>query len=294
MNEQKELEMEKKMLEKEEKLREEERRKLDEQTRLKFYEYEKKLNDALKVNEDLKRKLEQGSQQTQGEVLELELENILKAEFPLDTIEPVAKGITGADLLHKVRNQSGKICGSIVWEAKRTKQWSNSWLPKLRDDQRAARAEFAVLVSEILPSDVKHAKYIDGVWVTTYQYFTALAIALRQNLISIAMVKQSQVGKNEKMEVLYNYIYGTEFRQRIESIVEAFTTLQEEIEQEKRFFAKKWAREEKSIRKVLDNTIGMSGELESITGQTIANGNSLLLEDGEETVKKEVEQELLL
>lgn len=292
-NEQKQMEMEKKMLASEEKLREEERKKLDEVHRMKFLEYEKKLTDAIKVNEDLKRKLEQGSQQTQGEVLELEIENILKAEFPMDTIVPVAKGITGADLLHTVRNSSGKGCGSIVWEAKRTKAWSNGWLPKLRDDQRAARAEFAVLITEVLPTDVKHAKFIDGVWVTSYQYYTALAVALRQHILGVAMVRSSQEGKSEKMEVLYNYIYGTEFRQRIESIVEAFSSLQDDIEKEKRYFAAKWAKQEKSIRKVLDNTIGMSGELESITGQTVTKGSSnTFLEDGND--RKISEQESLL
>lgn len=284
-NEVRKLEMEKKFFAQEEKLKEEIRKRADEENRLRFLEYEKKLTDALRVNEDLKRKLEQGSQQTQGEVLELELEQILQTEFPFDEVKPVGKGITGADIVQIVHNAAGQTCGTIVWESKRTKSWGNDWIEKLKDDQRKMKAEVAVIVSEILPADVKHFSFKEGVWITNYQYMTALALALRRNLIDIALIKAASVGKSEKMEVLYNYIYGTEFRQRIEAIVEAFSSLQNDLEREKRWFAAKWAKQEKQIRKVLDNTIGMHGDLQSIVGNDLGELEGLeleLLTDGSE------------
>lgn len=263
------IENQKKLSEEETKIREQESKSADERNKLKYSELEKKLNDALKVNEQLSRKLQQGSQQLQGEVLELELENILKAEFPYDDIKPVGKGVLGADIVQIVKDQMGRVCGTIIWETKRTKTWASEWIPKLKDDQRRLHAEIAVIVSEILPSDVKHSRLKDGVWVTSFQYFTALAFALRQNLLNVAVIKNSQVGKNEKMEILYNYFNGTEFQQRVEAILEAFTSVQDDLEKEKRWFTQKWAKQERNIRQVIDNTVGLRGAVESITGKSL-------------------------
>lgn len=263
------IENQKKLSEEETKIREQESKSADERNKLKYSELEKKLNDALKVNEQLSRKLQQGSQQLQGEVLELELENILKAEFPYDDIKPVGKGVLGADIVQIVKDQMGRACGTIIWETKRTKTWASEWIPKLKDDQRRLHAEIAVIVSEILPSDVKHSRLKDGVWVTSFQYFTALAFALRQNLLNVAVIKNSQVGKNEKMEILYNYFNGTEFQQRVEAILEAFTSVQDDLEKEKRWFIQKWAKQERNIRQVIDNTVGLRGAVESITGKSL-------------------------
>lgn len=284
-NETKRLEMEKKLSSEQEKIRLDERKRFEEEYHLKEQEKDKKLTDALKMNEELRRKLEQGSQQTQGEVLELEIENILKTEFPYDEIRPVGKGITGADVIQIVKNNTGQPCGSIVWEMKRTKSWSESWISKLKDDQRKIKAECAVIISETLPPAIKHSKFKDGVWITSFEYFTTLAFALRQNLLQVAVLKSSQVGKNEKMEVLYNYLYGTEFAQRVEAILEAFTTLQDDLEKEKRWFTLKWAKQEKSIRQVVDNTIGLRGDVQSITGKALPPVDGVdLLEGGVESV----------
>lgn len=277
------VEMEKKLAQQEDKIRFEEKKRMDEEYHMKMLEKEKMLTDALKVNEELKRKLEQGSQQMQGEVLELEIEKILQAEFPYDEIRPVGKGIVGADIVQIVHDPQGHTCGTIIWETKRTKAWSNEWVSKLKDDQRRVKAEVAVIVTEVLPADVKHSRLKDGVWVTSFQYFTALAFALRQNLVGITAIRVSQVGKNEKMEILYNYLYGTEFQHRVEAILEAFTELQVDLEREKRWFTQKWAKQEKSIRKVIDNTVGMRGDLQSITGQDLPEVEGMgLLEDGGE------------
>lgn len=221
----------------------------------------KQLSDATKVKDDLARKLEQGSQQTQGEVLELELEEILKEVFPFDQILPVPKGICGADLMQGVMNNNGRLCGNIIWESKKTKAWADSWIGKLRDDQRAAKAEIAIIVSSTLPQDIKTFDFRNGVWICGKDFVVPLATALRMNLEAIYREKSLSEGKNEKMEIIYKYLTGTEFRQRVEAIVEAFSTMKEEIGKEKLAYTKIWTQREKQIDKVLHNTVGMYGDL---------------------------------
>jgi hypothetical protein len=170
-----ELEMTRKLDEEREKIREEALKSVSEQQRLKDLEKDKKISDMLRQIEELKRKAEQGSQQTQGEVLELELEEILTTNFPFDQIEPVAKGKRGADILQKVHNQNGQFCGTIIWESKRTKLWNDGWIEKLKDDQREAKAEIAVLVTIAFPKDVNNFAHVNGVWVTNYTLAICLA-----------------------------------------------------------------------------------------------------------------------
>ena len=231
--------------------------------------------DALKVNEELHRKLQQGSQQTQGEVLELELEQLLRTHFPLDQIESVPKGIGGADVIQRVVSKSGNFCGTIVWESKRTKAWSEGWPQKLKDDQRAVKAEIAVLVSEILPKDCKNFGQCDGIWVSNSQCAVGLAAALRVQLVEVAMTKLAAVGKNEKMETLYQYLSGSEFRQRVEAIVEAFVAMQEDLQEERRVTERRWAKREKQIQKVISNTSGMYGDFQGLIGSSLQTIPSL-------------------
>jgi hypothetical protein len=268
-SEQKILEFEKKLAAEQAKIREEEQKRLDDQYRLKILEFEKKLQDASIANEEMKRKLEQGSQQTQGEVLELEIEQMLRQSFPHDDISPVAKGVRGADVLQVVKNNFGQECGTIVWELKRTKAWSNEWITKLKDDQRNIKADVAIIISQVLPPDIKSFGNKDGVMIGNYESIMALAGLLRGHLIDINSVKLVSVGKAEKMEILYNYLAGNEFKMRVEAIVEAFTAMQDDIEREKRWFTAKWAKQEKYIRKVIDNTVGMHGDLQGIMGKSL-------------------------
>jgi hypothetical protein len=224
----------------------------------------KQLADATKAKDDLARKLEQGSQQTQGEVLELKLEEILKAEFPCDEIVPVPKGVSGADIIQKVLDRSGRLCGQIAWESKKTKTWSEGWIQKLKEDQRVIKADLAVIVSAVLPEDVKGFVFRDGVWICDIKLATALATALRINLESITRERAMSVGKNEKMEVLYTYLTGVEFRQRVEAIVEAFTNMDEGLKKERIAYEKIWSEREKQIKKVITNTVGMYGDLSGL------------------------------
>jgi len=224
----------------------------------------KQLTDATKAKDDLARKLEQGSQQTQGEVLELELEELLRNEFPHDEITPVPKGVTGTDIIQKVFDRSGRLCGQIAWEFKKTKAWSESWIQKLKDDQRAIKADLAVIVSATLPNDIKGFAFRDGVWICDIKLSIALATALRINLESLAREKAMSVGKNEKMEILYSYLTGVEFKQRVEAIVEAFTSMDEGLRKERIAYEKIWAEREKQIKKVITNTVGMYGDLSGL------------------------------
>ena len=237
--------------------------------RLKEAEYAKQIQDARKAQEELKRKLDQGSQQTQGEVLELELENILKQSFPFDEILPVAKGVNGADILQCVRDRQGRNCGQIIWEFKSTKAWSMLWVTKLKDDQRQAKAEIAVIVSKVLPDGISTFGYHDGIWVSNFDSAIPLAFVLRHNLMSLMSIKAASIGKNEKMEVIYNYLAGTEFRQRIEAIVESFTAMKKDLETEKRSLQKIWAVREKQIERIIQSTIGIYGDLQGISGNSI-------------------------
>ncbi len=244
---------------------------LEEAHRLKDAEKDKKLADALKQVEELKRKMEQGSQQTQGEVLELELEAMLKSEFPFDVIEPVIKGARGADVLQTVKTQSGRECGKILWETKRTKNWSDSWIQKLKDDKREAKAGLAVLVSESLPQGFHHFREIDGVWVTDVPSAHSLAVALRVVLIQVAIARQAEMGKQEKKDLIYTYITGPEFKNRVSAIIEGFVAMQEDLEREKRAMQKSWEKRAKQIEKIISNTAGMYGDLEGLLGTALSH-----------------------
>jgi len=246
------------------KIQEEAAQRADDEYRLKLAEKEKQIQDAKKANEELRRKLEQGSQQMQGEVLELQLEEMLRTVFPMDHIEPVPKGVNGADVIHRVLGRSGRVCGTIVWESKRTKAWSDGWLQKLKDDQRKLTAEVAVLVSEALPKDCTNFSNIGGIWVTNAQCATALAAVLRGQLVEIAAARAAIAGEKQKSEVLYESVSSTEFRHRVESIAEAFIAMQIGLQEEKRAAQRVWAKREKQLEQVLTNTGGMYGELQAL------------------------------
>lgn len=249
------------------KIQEEASKRADEQYQLKLAEKEKQIQDAKKANEELKRKLDQGSQQLQGEVLELQLEEMLRSAFPTDHIEAVPKGVNGADLIHKVLSRSGRVCGTIVWESKRTKAWSDGWVPKLKDDQRKLAAEIAVLVSEVLPKDCSTFIHLNGIWVTGSQCAISLGAVLRLQLIQIASARAAVAGAKQKSEILYEYVVGsTEFRHRVEAIAEAFIGMQTGLQEEKRAAQRQWAKREKQIEQVISNTAGMYGELQALTG----------------------------
>lgn len=264
-----ELEKQRQLDAEREKIRSDAQEKAEEELRLKILEKEKQLQDVMKANMELQRKLQQGSQQTQGEVLELELEELLRTSFQNDSINPVPKGITGADVIQKIYLSTGQECGVIAWESKHTKDWSDLWISKLKEDQRKINADIAVLVTEILPKNVKGFAYQDGIWITNHSSIFGLGTALRMSLIQAKTIKLASVGKNEKMEVLFNYLSGTEFRHKVEAIVEAFVCMKQDLDKEKRFMIKTWAKKEKQIEQVILNTSGMYGDMQGLLGSSI-------------------------
>ncbi|CAG0978771.1 hypothetical protein PHYC_01649 [Phycisphaerales bacterium] len=245
------------------------RQRADEDNRLKMAEKDKLIADAQRQVEEMKRKMEQGSQQLQGEVQELELEAILRIKFPRDTIEPVPKGEHGGDALHRVLGPLGQVCGTILWESKRTKNWSDGWLTKLRDDQHAAKAEIAIIVSQVLPKGVETFDLIDAVWVAHPRCAIPVAIALRHSLTELAAARQAGEGQQTKMEMVYQYLTGPRFRHRIQSIVEKFADMQEDLEKERKALTKQWAKREEQIHGVIEATAGMYGDLQGIAGKTL-------------------------
>jgi hypothetical protein len=225
--------------------------------------------------EELKRRADQGSQQTQGEALELELEALLKSKFPLDLIEPVGKGEFGGDVVQRVNGSLGQAAGVILWEFKRTKNWSDGWLAKLREDQRNAKADIALIVSQTLPRDVETFDLIDGVWVAHPRCAVPVAVALRQSLIELAGARSAQQGQQTKMELMYQYLTGPRFRQRLEGIVEKFDELKEDLDKERKFMNRIWSKREGQIQSVIETTVGMYGDLQGIAGKALPEIPSL-------------------
>ena len=250
-------------------VREQAHKEAEDQLKFKVLEKEQTIASMQKQIEELKRRADQGSQQLQGEVQELELEALLSTKFPRDIIEPVPKGEYGGDVLHRVIGQLGQSCGTILWESKRTKSWSDGWLVKLREDQRAAKAEVTVIVSQTLPKGVETFELIDGVWVTHPRAAIPVAVALRHTLIEVSSARQATEGQQTKMEMVYQYLTGPRFRQRVQAIVEAFSSMQEDLDKEKKVITKQWAKREEQIGRVMQSTVGMYGDLQGIAGKTL-------------------------
>ena len=223
----------------------------------------------------LQRKAEQSSQQAQGESLEIALEHQLRVQFPFDLIEPVAKGEFGGDVLQHVRDQSGQLCGKILWESKRTKAWSDSWLTKLKSDQRAAHADLAVIVSQTMPKDVTHFDHMDGIWVSSLGCILPVANALRVSVIELAGVRRSSAGQETKAQQIYAYLTGPRFKHRIECIAEKFTEMRGDLDKERKWMNKQWAKRDSELLAVLEATSGMYGDLQGIAGQNLKEIDAL-------------------
>lgn len=245
------------------------KREAEDGLKLKVMEKDQTIASMQQKIEELKQKAEQGSQQLQGEVQELELESLLRTKFPYDSIEPVPKGEFGGDALQRVFSANGQPGGTILWEFKRTKNWSDGWLTKLRDDQRTAKAEIAVIVSQALPKDVETFDIVEGVWVVHPRATLPVATILRQSLIEVSLARQAGEGQQTKTEMIYQYLTGPRFRHRIEAIVEAFSTMQEDLTAEKKAIQRQWAKRQIQIDNVMQSTIGMYGDLQGIAGKSL-------------------------
>jgi len=270
------LTIERRVTESLEQVRQKARADAEQELRMKVSEREEQIAAMQRQIEDLKRRAEQGSQQLQGEVSELDLEETLTRRFPLDAVSAVGKGQLGADVVQKVIAPSGQLCGTILWECKRTRNWSGDWLPKLRADQRVAGAEIAVLVSDAR-REVETFGLVDGIWVTDPRYAVPLALALRQGLLDVANVRQARAGQLTKMEMVYEYLTGPKFRHRVEAIVERMSDMQADLDRERKAMTKLWAKRDMQIQGVIEATVGMHGDLQGIAGRAIPEIDGLTL-----------------
>ena len=261
----------------------------DESNRLKIAEKEKIIQDMQKQLQDANRRAEQASQQLQGEVLELDLEVELTQRYPQDSIEPVPKGQSGADVLQRVNGKIGVSSGSILWESKRTKNWSDGWLPKLRADPRAAGADVAILISATMPRDIETFDVIDGVIVVSQKCAFQVATIIRERVMAVDNARQVGEGQQTKMELIYEYLTGQSFRQRVDAILEAFTAMQSDLESEKRSMTRIWAKRQRQIENAFGATAGMYGDLQGIAGKSLQEIEGLglpLLEESESGAKE--------
>lgn len=269
--------------------RDQAKKEAEEGLKLKVMEKEQTITAMQKQIEELKRKAEQGSQQLQGEVQELELETLLTTKFPLDQIIPVPKGEHGGDVIQKVVGPLSQSSGTILWESKRTKNWSDGWLTKLREDQRAAKAEISVIVSQALPKEVESFAFIEDVWVIHPKVTFPVAFMLRNTLIEVELARQSSEGQQTKMEMVYQYLMGPRFRQRVQAIVEGFSTMQDDLDKERKVILKQWAKRDEQIDRVMQATVGMYGDLQGIAGKSLKEIEGLELQALEAPTEKKDE-----
>ncbi len=248
----------------------------EQEYQLRMKELEKQLDDQKKLAEEMRRKSEQGSMQLQGEVQELLLQELLQATFPFDKIEEVGKGVRGADCIQVVRNQFGNETGKIIYESKRTKDFQNDWIEKLKSDMRTLGAEVAVIVTQALPKDMERFGEKNGVYVCTFAEVRSVALILRDAILKIAEAKKSQDNKGDKMAMLYDYLTGTEFSENWKAIREGFMSMKLSIQRERDAMEKLWKAREKQLEKVLLNAAHIKGSVEGIAGTDV---NLNLLED---------------
>ncbi|MGI6369486.1 MAG: DUF2130 domain-containing protein [Ignavibacteria bacterium] len=273
------LTVEKKLLEKQKEIEDKAREKERANFELEKLQLLKQIEDNKKLAEEMKRKAEQGSMQLQGEVQEIALEELLSSSYPFDIIQEVPKGVRGADSIQIVRNELQQDCGSIVYESKRTKNFSNDWIDKLKQDQLSCKADLAVLVTQTLPNDVERFTFRDGIWICSFNEVKSLSFILRDSLIRIHSVKTAETNKGNKMELLYNYLTSNEFVQNIKRIVENYDGMLNQLNSEKKAMIKIWAQREKQIWVVQENLAALFGSIKGIAGKELENSKVLELPD---------------
>ena len=277
-----ELEKQRQLDQEREKIRQQTAKEILEQQHFKIAEKDKKILDLQKSLEDAQQKISQGSQQTQGEVQEIDLERELKKLFPTDVIEEIKKGEKGADVRQIVKTQKGNLCGTILWESKRTKIWKDEFIVKLKEDLRSENANIPIIVTTVMPKESKNEiDNIGGVWICTYPFAMTLAELVRQRLVEVAREKFIIKNQGTKAEELYSYIMGHEFRQQIEALVETYMTMKSELDKEQRAFETIWKRREAQIEKMIKSTARVVGSISGKVGSEFPQLKGLdLLEPG--------------
>ncbi len=248
------------------------RSQIEERSALQVAELQKKLDDLNMQLAAAQRRAEQGSQQLQGEVLELAMEDALRRQFPIDAFEEVKKGARGGDIIHRVMTRSGQLAGTILWEVKRTRDWSAPWTAKLKEDMRACGADLGVLVTLVLPREFTASQAFglhEEVWVSGWSTAVPLAQALRAGVLDVHHQRLVSKGKGESMEALYDYVTSVQFARKIRAVVDAFKRMREELESEKTTTQQRWARREKQIQLAMTELIGIAGNVQGLARQEL-------------------------
>lgn len=293
--EQQELELARRLDDERKQIREAALKQADESASLKLAERDQKIEVLGKQLQEAQRKLEQGSQQAQGDVQEIALESLLNDMFPNDVVERVGKGERGGDVLHHVFDASGRECGVILWESKRTKAWNNDWIGKAIDDQQSAKATIACIVSAALPSDVEALDQRSGVWLASWNCVRLVAHLLREGIVDVSKARAATEGQHTKMELLYNYMASDELRSRLRGIVEPYLEMEKDLQSEMRAITSRWKKRRKQLDRVMASASGLYGDLQGIVGsglQEIEAMEMLALEEGEDTELEKTEKEV--
>lgn len=279
-----EIETKRRLEEEKQKIQETAEKRVKDEYQLTMAEKDKLTQDLLKQIEDLKQKATQGSQQLQGEIMELAIESILRQEFPIDEIEEVGKGRLGADIIQKVRDSNGRVCGVIVWESKRTKNFEDGWIDKLKDDMREKGGDVAVLVTQVLPKDMKLFGHKNGVYIVSFESFLQLTQVLRKSLIDLTLMKSLSVGKNEKIEALYQYITSNEFAQKIGAMMDTYSKMEQTLDREKVAMQRIWSQREKEIMRLKTSTLTIHGSLSGLIDEPLSEIKELDFPEIEEII----------
>lgn len=280
LKQQYEFEMKRKLFEEQQSIENKVRQEEQEKIKLQQMEWEKKLKDQMNLVEEMQRKAQQGSMQLQGEVLELAIEEMLKKTFPFDEIIEVQKGVRGADIIQKVRNNQLKECGSIIYETKRTENWSNDWIEKLKKDKLSSHADIAILITQAFPKNYNGFAYIDGVWVCSYKEVESVSKAMRMQLIQFAEISKTQENKGDKSMLLYDFLTSQDFRNAMEAIIDSFSKMKDDLEREKNAMLKHWKSRELQIERVRDHSINLYASIKNIGGNELIHNATLELGEG--------------
>jgi hypothetical protein len=262
--------------------------KVREESSLKEAELQKKLDDQIKLAAEMNRRGRQGSMQLQGEVQEIAMEEFLKASFVRDEIDEIGKGVRGADCIHVVKDNFGNECGRILYESKRSKSFSKDWISKLKEDMRLKQAHIGVIVTETMPSELSRFGQIDGIWICSFAEFKSMCFLFRYTLIKIGEVGAAQQNRTNKMQILYDYLTGNDFRQKIEAICESFDEMNVDLQKDKKQAFANFAKRERQILKAMENTVGLYGDVKGIAGGAIQNIPSLNYDDNSPEFLREV------
>jgi hypothetical protein len=263
-----ELEAQKQLAIEEAKIREEVQKTADEKQRLNLAAKEKTITDLQKALDEAQRKAAQGSQQLQGEIMELDLERALAEAWRDDAVTPVPKGVNGADIAHMVRSPRGTECGLVLWEIKRTKNWTDGWIPKLKEDVRHAKASVAIIVTEAMPKQIEEDMgRLQGIWICKPRLAIVLGSLLREGLLNVARQKAMAENRGDKADALYNFVTSHEFAHQVEGMVETYQEMTLQIQKERVAYEKMWAQREKQTQKLFMSTANIMGSMQGYVGQ---------------------------